>query len=839
MPCRPRLSNLRTHNSPICRSCLHSIRRQAARPWTAPYSAAARAAIQDRRPEAPTQIADSVSRQPSRAELTQYLARLQNLQKPTPATEDAQDFSVRFFEQDDKGRIELPEEQGFGESPTSFDGSELRQALCSIKDVLETQEEKDAFQSVMREMGGGLDKQVTADDLEKMMSNTKAYSESIDAEFEEAGANMPPEIMDELRRAMAELGPLEVEGSEAPAMPSPRIPEKHWTVNGRKKISRLNSVLARVSHDVRRKQGVTNKSVSALYKAYYAARHHLARGWSHVPVDVWDLLWTVFSTNDPTNIHRLAHVSLLARDMSEANVTLSSSQQLLTIEAMTVEGFESKAMDNWKRCVGSLGDDKSEVFQGFWELGVQMHCRAGDLDQAERAVNRLLDKQLDARIMMPLIRTFSEQESPDSQEKAWATYRQMRERLGKGMKLTDYDQVVSYFLTTNQTENALYAFVDMMTDGSVDLKRQKYLPSVVANKFFLGKWLKRLIGARDLDGAYSVIDFMRKRGVEASPIHLNGLIGAWQRSRTAQNLERADKLAWNMIEARVRFVHGRKSDEGGGKGDVAPPSPSWPRATLETFSLMAENYRSRDLLGSTEALWDAFRDAEISPDAFMMNQLLESHVQAGRAKEAPALYRTLTAERGVVPDAYTFSALWKTLLTSRLVMVPPETRQEAVLETRRLFEEMVKFRHVFEPGGIDGQLARKILHSFRRLRDDDGFVVALTALRDIFKFLPPELLGLELLLGVSKLTWDTPAQRRRLMLAKRSLDRELLAWAGGDERRLESGPLRAEALYEYLRRRIGRVKGRSQLDEARGVAAAALDMGVQGLVAVQVLESGR
>lgn len=769
-----------------------------------------------------------------------YLDRLQQLQRTAAAApEDSKGYSVRFFEQNGQERTELPEEQGFGDSPISFDGSELKQTLYGLKDVLETQAERDAFQTVMREMGGGFDKQITADDLEKMMGGMKAYTDSIDAELEEVAADMPPELMGELRKTMAELESV-AEGGP-PARTGPQIDEKHWTINAHKKVVRLNIVLKRVSHDVYSKRGITNKSVSTLYKAYHAARHHLARNWSQVPVDVWDLLWAVFSADESINIHRLAHVSLLARDMSEANVTLSPPQQLLTIEAMFVEGWESKAIDSWKRCVSSLGGDRSEVFQDFWELGVRMHCRAGDMDQAERAVNKLLDKRLDARIMMPLIRTFSERDSPECREKAWAAYRRMREHLGRGMKLSDYDQVVSYFLTTNQIENALYAFVDMMTDGRVDLKWQKYLPSVVANKFFLGKWLKRLIGACDLDGAYSVIDFMRKKGVEASPMHLNGLIGAWQRSRTAANVEKADKLAWNMIEERIRFVLARESDGGGGEAEAVPsdapwpratvPSDApWPRATLETFSLMAENYRSRDLPGAMEALWDAFRDAEISPDACMMNQLLESHIQAGRGKEVPALYQSMVTEQGVVPDAHTFSALWKTLATSRVVKVAPEAREDAVIETRRLFEEMVKFRHVFEPEGMDGQLARKILHSFRRLDDNDGFVVALAALRGLFRFLPPELLGLELLMGVSRLAWDTPTHRRRLMQAKRSLDRELLAWTGGDESRLESGPLRAEALYDYLLKRLGRVKGRPPLDEARDVGAAARQMGVYELL---------
>ncbi|KJZ72653.1 hypothetical protein HIM_08012 [Hirsutella minnesotensis 3608] len=763
MPCRPLLRDLAASNRFVCQSCLYSLRRQAAQPAAASYST--RILRQTRR-NARARTIEAGSQQPSLADMQAHVQGLEDLPKTTNVQGNA-DFSVRYFEQNGETRTELSEEQAAGESLAKFDGSELKQALFSIKDALATQEDKEAFQAVMREMGGAMDGPVSANDIEKMMARMQAYTQSLDAELEEAAADLPQQLVDELQQELSRISfdeSLENTDTQSPtpSFPCPQIPEKPWTLNQRKKISRLNMALVRVAREQRSRSGLTAKGISQLYRAYHTARLALARAWSNVPVEVWDLLWDIFSADESVNTHRLSHVSVLARDMSEAKVTLNPAQQILTIEAMFVDGWETKAIESWKRCVGTLGDDGSNVFQDFWELGVRMYCRVGDVDQAERAINRLLARQLDPRILIPLIRTFAEQSMPQSQEKAWAAYRRMRDMLGKDMKLSDYDQVVSCFLTANQTENALYAFVDMMSDGKMDLKRQKYLPSVVANKFFLGKWLKRLIGAGDLDGALTVVEFMRKKGVNASPIHLNGLIGAWQRSGGALNLERADKLAWDMIESRIRFVRDRRVAKDNSDADATSSADSWPTATLETFSIMADNYRLRDLHDNMEALWAAFREAEISPDAFMMNQLLESHINAGRAKEAPDLYRSLVREQRVTPDPFTFSALWKTLAVNRLVKLPPEMRETEIAATRRLFEETVRFRHVFAQAGMDIQLARKILHTFRLLKDNDGFLVALTALRSVFAFLPPELLTLELLLGTSKLSWDTPAQRKRL-----------------------------------------------------------------------------
>ncbi|KAG8675208.1 hypothetical protein FPOAC2_01257 [Fusarium poae] len=811
---RPLLRELRSSNETICRSCRLAIRQRPTQRIAAAYST---------KSTAKQYIDDDATRKPTKFELKQYIDRIKSLRNP--AKDDKESFSVRFFEQNDNKRTELFGEEAFDDSLNEVDTSGLKEALLEIKDDIGGKDEKAAFQDVVDQLGNEWHRMKSADDLERIIAKLDAYTAAIDKEIDKTGADLPKELLEKLDTELPGLPGL---GSLGSRVTFPQIPEKPWTNNQRRKIARLNTILSQVARNYRRGIKLTTKTVQGVYKNYHSARLSLAHGWSHVPLEVWDLLWKIFSVDESVNIHRLSHIALLARDMSEARVTLSPDQQLLTIEAVFVDGWESKAIENWKRCMGTLGDENAETFQEFWELGVRMYCRTGDLDQAQRAIGKLIQKQSDPRILMPIIRTWSELGTKDGKEKAWAAYRQLRELLGERMELTDYDQVISYFLTTNQTENGLYAFVDMMSDGKIDLRQQKRLPSVVGNKFFFGKWLKRLIGAGDLNGAHSVVEFMGQKGIEPAPVQLNGLIAAWQRAGGVEDLEKADKMAWGMIDARIEFVKARKKAT-----DLLDELPrkvnpqALPRATLETFSLLAENYRLRDLHDRILMLWDAFREAEMKADSFVINQLLESYIQAGQFPQALELYQTLVVEKGVEPDPFTFSALWKTLSVNRLhTTAGPVAGQ--VEQTRTMFAETIKFQHIFLPGGMDGQLARKILHTFRRIKDNVGLVVALTTLREGFRFLPPETLVLEMVLETTKLAWDSPTQRRRLTNAKRDLDQSLAASADGNGSSLEN-ERRAEALFEYLQRQYWPTEG-DEAYKSKLFKEAAAQMGVYDLL---------
>ncbi|CAI4217021.1 unnamed protein product [Parascedosporium putredinis] len=155
---------------------------------------------------------------------------------------------------------------------------------------------------------------------------------------------------------------------------------------------------------------------------------------------------------------------------------------------------------------------------------------------------------------------------------------------------------------------------------------------------------------------------------------------------------------------------------------------------------------------------------------------------------------------------------------------------------RNTFHEMMQFVDVFkEP--IDGQLARKILHTFRRLHDNHGFLAALTSLRNTYGFVPTELLVLELVVGTTNLAWDTPRARQQLRTEKKRMDldimhrREALGRFSGSANEMEqmSTEERGEELYEYLVRVYTPVRSEEDqefIDDTHLLEEAAQQMGV-------------
>ncbi|CAK7215253.1 hypothetical protein SCUCBS95973_002419 [Sporothrix curviconia] len=643
-----------------------------------------------------------------------------------------------------------------------------------------------------------------------------------------------------------------------------RIDDTGLTATARRHVKNLNNILRPAARRLQRRKGggaagVDTKIITALWSRYGAARTGLAESWSNISPAAWDCLWTVLAWDDAQdssssssvrNPRRMSHIYYLAKDMQAAGVALTDAQQLLAMEAMFVEGWPAAALENWRRGAATLGVRPSTAVD-YWELGVRMCALQGDLERAERAADRLfstdLQEQLkkdaisptdktrgDPRVLFQLIRSAA---AHDAKDKAWAAYRKLRDLLGEetvdgsgggggDMTIEDYDTVVACFLTANHTEYAFDVFVDMMFSGALDLHQQKLqkegtgrtrLPSAVANHFFFGKWLKRLIGAGDLDGAYRVLQFMQARGIMTASVQVNGLLGAWLRSGTAENQARADTLAWRMVESRRLFVDLRRRERAvewplklrvGGltAGEVAaandPPQNDLtfvPKATVETFLLMADNYKNRGQLAQLEKLWEAFRACEMpSTDAFMMNQLLESYVHDGRADEARALYRDLVqGPSRIVPNAHTFLVLFKSLAVHRHVFraMSDDARRVAWVDCRQLVAEMVQLASVaFQPettggaraGALDTReivffqaLGRMVLHTFRKTGDYVGLCVMLQTLRRLLSVGSPggsprfgmtDSLAVELVAESSELQRDTPAARHRILRSSEAVE---------------------------------------------------------------------
>ncbi|KAH6854484.1 hypothetical protein B0I37DRAFT_31724 [Chaetomium sp. MPI-CAGE-AT-0009] len=729
-------------SSYVCKSCLDSLRpvNTSSRPWLARASSSRSAA---RRPQPPP-------RMPRQAEGTPDPAVLQKIfteefeRGPEPPASASGGLDVKFFDQEASGRIRrLRDDDEFGV------------------------------------VAGGLDSEIETaiNDLEKKMISTVKMLQRMETQGGKSGKDRADKLRQQFKKTLrvqykGKTGP------EAEAYGLMRI--SGFSGPRQRHVANLNTFLAR---DSVVKGGIPRpRDVTDCWKYYSAARKTLSLAWQNVPKEVWNFLWMILSWEGEgvENPNRMQHIYILAQDMQAAGVPLRDSQQLLAMEAMFIEGWQEEAIEAWKKGVVTLGS-KPETFTDYWELGVRMCCLHGDTDRAQRAADTLLRSSHppNARILLPITRALAASKATIDQ--AWESYTNMRTLLGETMTIEDYDEVIAIFLTSDCVEYALQAFVDMMFSRAIDIRGRTKLPLAVGNHFFIGKWLKRLIGVGDLEGAYKVVVYVQSKGITPSPIQLNGLIGAWLRSGSAENVEKADTLAWSMIDARLDYVRLRQRQEvvrfyeADGpsmteKADAEPGFVCKTRATAETFSILAENYCSRRLHGRLQELFEVLKQAEIGPTSFLMNQVIRSYSQNGEAAEAVHLYHTMTEEQHIRPDGHTFLTLFNSLSVNRLLQRDPELTKQDIAAARRFFRDMVRAEWTFDSPDTFAQLPRTVLFSLLKAKDFRGMIVAARAMRELFAFHPPEALLIEMATGAGSLQAKTKRNMERLVGGRRTIE---------------------------------------------------------------------
>ncbi|KAK3330403.1 hypothetical protein B0H66DRAFT_60364 [Apodospora peruviana] len=753
MPPRTPFSLDLSRTSYVCQSCVTNLRAQGPQLWL-------------------TRSVSNVSRraQPLRPRSAPVRGKLKTRAATPALKQDLQRVLAETLAQDDKAAQDH-ERDNAGQPPVDirfFDEAKPGQ----LRELKSSEEFGD--------VSGGLDSEIETaiTDLEGQMLNMLGLLKRLEKEGDQDKAD---ELRKQFKKTLRDQYKGRI-GPEADDYKALHIPG--FSGPRQRSIAALNKFLARESLV---KGGVPrHKDLLECWKSYSAARKTLAMSWASVAPEVWDFLWMILSWEGTQNPNRMRHVYVLARDMHAAGVTLRSSQQLLAIEAMFIEGWQEEAIESWKKAVVTLGS-KSDTFKAYWELGARMCCLYGDTYRAQRAVDTLLESAEDPnpRIIIPLIRALAAK--ADTQKQAWEMYQRLRELLGDDMKIEDYDEVISSFLTASGTEDALQAFVDMMFSGAIDIRGRTRLPIAVGNHFFIGKWLKRLIGAGDLDGAYKVVLYLRAKGVVPSPIQLNGLIGAWLRSDIAENVEKAEQLAWDMIRSRLSFVRLRRRGAAMEQQRIrfydptvsAVPSAYNPddpelnigtRASSETFALLAENYCTRGLHDRLEGLWEVLGEAEINTSAFFMNQLIRSYTQNMQASRAVEFYEEMTRNRGVRPNAHTFLALFGTLSVNRLIHRDPSLSEIDITAARRFFRDMVEAEWTFESMDTFQFLPRTILFSLLKAKDFTGMIVAARTMRELFQFVPSEPLLIELASGTVTLRVKTQRNMRRIMEGSKTIE---------------------------------------------------------------------
>ncbi|KAF2970918.1 hypothetical protein GQX73_g2682 [Xylaria multiplex] len=725
MPPRPALVEFGKRTF-ICNSCLSTLRKRSTIP-TWPIRQL-------------SQAADSLTpTRTKRRSPEQETERLKTLETLGLLRDSPQKLSVNYFEQGENGRIRR------------------------IQD-------KDEFSKTLTDPGGELDARLK--ELEDQLQGVSSIAKAI----EEMGGK---EEADRLRRQFAQDSDGNaddfLEETNHPSISSLAIPISGLNGNRQDRIHRLNNWIRRCNR-VSEKNNVLPKDVQGLWKAYSAARTTMSERWHMVPPPTWEILWRILSAEYAFSTNRMSYIYALAKDMQQIGIVLRPEQQVLALEAIFVDGWENEAIENHRRHASTLGVNP-ETFVPFWQLGLRMYCRVGDLERAQRVASAILESpyETDPRFIQPLIKLCTE--TPTAIEIGFKLYRDLRARLGESMTIDDYDTIISYFLATGNTEYALFIFVDMMKSGSVDLLGAQQYPPSVANPFFFGKWLKRLIGAGDLEAAYSVLRFMKSRGITPRPIHVNGLIGAWLRSGAADDTKKAEEVAWVMINTRIQFVELRRRRSSSPGVHLYSSGDAWPRANLETFSLLAENYKERGLTAKMGPLWRSFQEAEIAPNSFMLNQLLWSFLQDGKGETVLPMYQEMAKRPKFKPDSHTFMVLWQALPVNRFTRIPPKDLSTEVSRTRALFAEMMKHASILKSKDdmeMDKFLARNILHSFRKIQDHAGLLLAYRALRRILNYNPPDMVVFEMLLGTLDLEKLTKRREgSKLIRARASLDHYL------------------------------------------------------------------
>jgi hypothetical protein len=580
--------------------------------------------------------------------------------------------------------------------------------------------------------------------------------------------------------------------SISPEYPKPdfAVPMEEFSLENWPHITALNRALISAARGLERGR-LKMFTVQETWKAYARCRGALRLNPSSVPDEAWQLLWNCFANEASLNNK---HVKLLGDDMIAAGLSLRDWQRLFYIQAESVEGGRLAAIEQWESCEMTLGKNP-DTFKDYWELGISMYGQNNQLDKVLKAAKVLVQTAKDPtefRIFLPIIQAFLSSDHKGRARMAWALYIRLRLRMGQEMEMKDYDAVISMFFAADLPHLALGVFKDMMLRGDASAKRydsvahyasdpgvmsdhdllkvgQKELtwedsralarlPAKFRNKFFFGKWLKKLIAEGQFDASITVFNLMNEQGVRPDPRYMNGLIGAWLRTGKARYHRLAEDTAWRMIQERLDYVENQgtapvlefplRTVRGASKVSYKEIHKH-PPATIETFSILIEDYRRRQRHDRMKDLLATIERAKIRPNTFFMNQLMMvgSEVQQFWAWDT---YTSFTQNSGVQPDWDTFDYLW--WLAKRAVdpirSSPIKNKNKPTLARglqtadipRTMFAEMTKWVPVLTQKGrqMTKEVYDRIILCFSLAQDHSGTAVALRALQRHFNMFPSE-----------------------------------------------------------------------------------------------------
>ena len=636
-----------------------------------------------------------------------------------------------------------------------------------------------------------------------------------------------------------------------------------------------------------------------LWRWYSRCKQSISSLLQIIPENAWKVIWASQHQVSPSNRDRAAHLKILAEDILASGRLLDPEQKLSYIDSLFAEGEVDHALQEWKSNCETLGANGPTAHQ-FWALGVRMYAAQDMPEKAQEAAEKYSSSHegSDARILIQVIAVWARKRDDYGLRMAWSFYVRLKAQLGKEISAEDYDNVSMSFMNAGRTDLALAVFRDMMLTetppgedyrkfysramgvvgnlqtissdqlelNNVSLSALAMLPRKFQNKFFYGSWLKRLIGMGEIDAAAMVIELMYERGVRPDAKHLNGIIGAWLRTGSAEAKKKAERMGWAMIQERLDFVQRRHSEERHGKTSLkttvqVPEGPQIPPflqrivspATVETFSILVLYYSRRTMYSTVERLTELLGVAELSPNTYFMNHLLYAELRKQDYVRAWELFARM--KPSVPPDLETFACLWD--CEKQCVDTSRVPRVGFVPNPRRLFRTMMTWHsqassheQLVTKDEFTKELYDQVIRCFSLSKDLEGTLVAMHAMSQSFGMYPDPDTARMIALHISRLrSQDSKTrQSRRSRLARSSSKADVakiakvlemltegrlkvLADRGMKFDELDEQQQADEQLYlmsELLRVVMNKVVGDASVAEMN-VEKAAWDMGVGGM----------
>ena len=621
---------------------------------------------------------------------------------------------------------------------------------------------------------------------ELIQSVPKEYRAQVLKELEEVGMmNLEDEDFTqdaEFEKIMDDDGIFEDEPDAKQPAPRKRAVTLQIPKRQQEYVKKFNIALENVG------QGDTKVTTHLiLWQWYLRCQQHVSNFSNVIPEDVWQVLWKSVLER----AYRPKHVIVLAKDMQAADMELDGNQKLAYIEALLTENDAAQALTYWKG-VQSCFKENSELSARYWPIGVRLYATLGRPRKAQEvAFCALSDGRVtDGQILVAVLSAWANSSGPNVEEKVWACYLQLRSLMGDRMNVNLYQKISGALLQSGHADMALAVFKDMISSqeksavDSTDIYRQAIdhfqdvqpgavteehinrvglstlttFPKRFHNKFFFGSWIKMLIGRGEIDAAANVVELMYERGVKLDAKHMNGIVGAWLREGSLTARQKAEALAWSMVNARVELVKRRTQRTADvsfsthcvdvaadGLGENTRHLPAFlrraaPPANIETFSILLLHYTRRSDTSEADKLTQVMTGpADMRPNSFIMNHWLYNSLRSADLQGVWDKYSSLKHE--IRPDLETFAALWDTAKvqydSSRIA------RAEVFPHARILFAEMVnwlenlgKKQLAAAKEDFSKDLYETIIRCFQLSSDTNGLLCAMHGLKAKFNIYP-------------------------------------------------------------------------------------------------------